>query len=244
MRLTHWGGTDNISQMLSPTWLDPFVGLMSNADWTGRQIYREDMSGLDPTPGHTRVKDSTAKVYRWISEGLNAISGGNEWKPGAMSPTPEALAYLTESFLGGVGREANKLGAMATAATTGEELAAKDIVFFGRVYGNTRGVTNQSPAYYDNLKSIHVSMREAKGRIEKGEDYDAVLADMPIVKAGGAAKVIEKNVSDLTKMRRKVQASDNPDKRELAKQINEQIEQQMRQLNQVVDSALKASARE
>lgn len=71
-----------------------------------------------------------------------------------------------------------------------------------------------------------------------------MLADMPIVKAGGAAKVIEKNVSDLTKMRRKVQASDNPDKRELAKQINEQIEQQMRQLNQVVDSALKASARE
>lgn len=239
-----FGGTDNISQMLSPTWLDPFVGLMSNADWTGRQIYREDMSGLDPTPGHTRVKDSTAKVYRWISEGLNAISGGNEWKPGAMSPTPEALAYLTGSFLGGVGREANKLGAMAAAATTGEELAAKDIVFLGRIYGNTRGVTNQSPAYYDNLKSIHVSMREAKGRIEKGEDYDAVLADMPIVKAGGAAKVIEKNVSDLTKMRRKVQASDNPDKRELAKQINEQIEQQMRQLNQVVDSALKASARE
>ena len=232
------GGVENVSQMLAPTWLDPYVALATNKNWTGGTIYKENMSGLDPKPGHTRAKESTALPYRWISEGLNSMSGGNEWKPGAVSPPPEAIAYLVEQFLGGVGREANKLGAMASSAVTGEELPAKDIVFFGRLYGNTRGHTNQSPAYYNNLKEINTSENEAKGRVGKGEGADAVLQDVPLARASAAAKAIDKNVSGLVKMRRAIQTSDRENKRELVKEINLQIEQQMYRLNQHVHQVL------
>lgn len=232
------GGSENISQMLTPTWLDPVVALWTNTDWTGKSIYREDRSQQDPKPGFTRAKDSTAAPYRWIAELANSATGGNEWRPGGFSPTPEAIEYMVEQFTGGVGRELNKVGAMSTAAVTGEELAAHQLVLVGRIYGNTRGVNGESPAYYENIRRINTSSSEAKGRSERGEDVGAILEDVPLAKLDGAAGVFDKRVSDLVKARRKIQASDNPNKRDLVKEINKEIEASMYQLNKAVHDTL------
>lgn len=232
------GGSENISQMLTPTWLDPVVALWTNTDWTGKSIYREDRSQQDPKPGFTRAKDSTAAPYRWIAELANSATGGNEWRPGAFSPTPEAIEYLFEQFTGGVGRELNKIGAMTTAAVTGEELAPHQLVLVGRIYGNTRGANGESSAYYENIRRINSSSSEAKGRSERGEDVGAILEDVPLAKLDGAAGVFDKRVSDLVKARRKIQASDNPNKRDLVKEINQEIEGSMYQLNKAVEETL------
>lgn len=232
------GGSENISQMLTPTWLDPVVALWTNTDWTGKSIYREDRSQQDPKPGFTRAKDSTAAPYRWIAELANSATGGNEWRPGGFSPTPEAIEYLVEQFTGGVGRELNKVGAMSTAAVTGEELAAHQLVLVGRIYGNTRGVNGESSAYYENIRRINTSSSEAKGRSERGEDVGAILEDVPLAKLDGAAGVFDKRLSDLVKARRKIQASNNPSKRDLVKEINQEIEGSMYQLNAIVHEAL------
>lgn len=232
------GGSENISQMLTPTWLDPVVALWTNTDWTGKSIYREDRSQQDPKPGFTRAKDSTAAPYRWIAELANSATGGNEWRPGGFSPTPEAIEYLVEQFTGGVGRELNKVGAMSTAAVTGEELAAHQLVLVGRIYGNTRGVNGESSAYYENIRRINTSSSEAKGRSERGEDVSTILEDVPLAKLDGAAGVFDKRVSDLVKARRKIQASDNPNKRDLVKEINQEIEASMYQLNKAVEETL------
>lgn len=232
------GGSENISQMLTPTWLDPVVALWTNTDWTGKSIYKEDRSQQDPKPGFTRAKDSTAAPYRWLAELANSATGGNEWRPGAFSPTPEAIEYLVEQFTGGVGRELNKVGAMSTAAVTGEELAPHQLVLVGRIYGNTRGANGESSAYYENIRRINTSSSEAKGRSERGEDVGAILEDVPLAKLDGAAGVFDKRVSDLVKARRKIQASDNPNKRDLVKEINQEIEASMYQLNKAVHETL------
>ncbi len=233
------GGSENISQMLTPTWLDPVVALWTNTDWTGKSIYKEDRSQQDPKPGFTRAKDSTAAPYRWMAELANSATGGNEWRPGAFSPTPEAIEYLVEQFTGGVGRELNKVGAMSTAAVTGEELAPHQLVLVGRIYGNTRGANGESTAYYENIRRINTSSSEAKGRSERGEDVGAILDDVPLAKLDGAAGVFDKRVSDLVKARRKIQASDNPNKRDLVKEINKEIEGSMYQLNKAVQEVLR-----
>lgn len=232
------GGSENISQMLTPTWLDPVVALWTNTDWTGKSIYREDRSQQDPKPGFTRAKDSTAAPYRWLAELANSATGGNEWRPGAFSPTPEAIEYLVEQFTGGVGRELNKVGAMSTAAVTGEELAPHQLVLVGRIYGNTRGANGESTTYYENIRRINTSSSEAKGRSERGEDVGVILEDVPLAKLDGAAGVFDKRVSDLVKARRRIQASDNPNKRELVKEINQEIEASMYQLNKAVEETL------
>lgn len=232
------GGADNLMQMFAPTPFDPVVALMENKDWTGKPIYKEQRSGLDPKPGHTLAKDSTVPPARWAAQIINAATGGNEWKPGAWSPNPDAIEYLFGQFTGGVGRELTKVGNMATSVTTGEELAPHQMVLIGRMYGNTRGVNGQSGSYYENLKRINSSYAEAKGRAEGGEDADAVLADVPLAKVHGAAGLVQKRVGDLTKMRRKIQAGDDPRKRELVKEINEEIQRSMYQLNAAVESVI------
>ncbi len=232
------GGADNIMQMLAPTPFDPVVALMENKDWTGRQIYKEQRSGLDPKPGHAMGKDSVTPPARWVARLLNDASGGNEWQPGKWSPNPDALEYLFGQFTGGVGRELTKAGNMVTAAMTGEELAPHQITLAGRFYGNTRGVNGQSTFYYENLKRVNTSMAEAKGRVQQGEDAEAVLLEVPLAKVDGPANVLDKRVSDLVKMRRQIQKGDSPDKRALVKEVNLEIEQSMYLLNKAVEHTL------
>lgn len=234
-----FGGSDNMMQMFTPTWADPAIALATNKDWMGKSIFKEVRDINHPTPGHARVKDATALPYRWAARGINAATGGSEWEQGAISPTPEAIQYLVEQAFGGVLREANKLGATATAAATGEELAPHQWFLAGRVYGNTTGMNGQSGTYYDNTKRINVALAEAKARVERGENVDAVLKDMPLAKAAGVEKLADKRVSDLTKLRRKVQASDLPDKKDQVKAINKEIESTMRLLNQAVAEVVK-----
>ena len=121
---------------------------------------------------------------------------------------------------------------------TGEELAAHQLVLVGRIYGNTRGVNGESSAYYENIRRINTSSSEAKDRSERGEDVGAILEDVPLAKLDGAAGVVDKRVSDLVKARRKVQAGDNPNKRDLVKEINQEIEASMYQLNKAVHETL------
>lgn len=234
------GGADNLALMVTPTPIDPVVSLWTNKDWTGKPIYKEQRSALDPKPGHAMGKDSVTPPARWLARLANDATGGNEWQPGAWSPNPDAIEYLFGQFTGGVGREATKLGNMATSLVTGEELASHQMTLVGRVYGNTRGVNGQSTAYYENLKRINTSMNEAKGRVERGEDADAVLHDVPLASLDGPASFLEKGISDRVKERRKVQASDDPEKREKVKGLNAEIEQFMQRLNRAVDSRLKA----
>ncbi|WP_460553931.1 LPD38 domain-containing protein [Comamonas piscis] len=234
-----FGGSDNMMQMFTPTWADPAIALATNKDWMGKSIFKEVRDINHPTPGHARVKDSTALPYRWAARGINAATGGSEWEQGAVSPTPETIQHLVEQAFGGVLREANKLGATATAAATGEELAPHQWFLAGRVYGNTTGMNGQSGTYYDNTKRINVALAEAKARVERGEDVDAVLKDVPLAKAAGVEKLADKRVSELTKLLRKVQAGDAPDKKDQVKAINKEIEGTMRLLNQAVSDVVK-----
>ncbi len=204
----------------------------------GKSIFKEVRDINHPTPGYARIKDATALPYRWAARGINAATGGSEWEQ-AISPTPEAIQYLVEQAFGGVLREANKLGATATAAATGEELAPHQWFLAGRVHGNTTGMNGQSGTYYDNAKRINVALAEAKARVERDENVDAVLKDVPLAKAAGVEKLADKRVSELTKLRRKVQAGDAPDKKEQVKAINKEIEGTMRLLNQAAFEVVK-----
>ena len=91
-------------QTIAPTVADPIVALAENKDWTGQPIARKDFNTLAPTPGHTRAKDTSTVVGMMVSKGLNALSGGTEYTPGLLSPTPDQIDYLIEQATGGVGR--------------------------------------------------------------------------------------------------------------------------------------------
>lgn len=77
----------------------------------------------------------------------------------------------------------------------------------------------------------YLMMAEAKGRVERGQDADAVL----LAQLRGSAGLLDKHISDLVKMRRRIQASEPPDKRERVKEVNAEIEASMHRLNQATE---------
>jgi len=117
------GSSGSVFQMAAPSVVDPLVALSENKDWTGKQIYQEDISGLRRTPGHTRAKDTATVWAIGISKMFNWATGGSDYVPGQISPSPDAIDYLIGQATGGIGREfAAKPAQVARSLMTGEEL--------------------------------------------------------------------------------------------------------------------------
>lgn len=68
------GGAENLGQMISLTVTDPAVALTQNREWTGRPIYREDLSSLDPTPRSARTKDSASTASKVFADLLSRLT--------------------------------------------------------------------------------------------------------------------------------------------------------------------------
>lgn len=235
-----FGGSAPAAQMVAPTVIDPIVALLQNIDWTGKQIYQEGFSNLDPAPGYTMAKDSASTPSKAIAEAINTITGGNEYRPGAWSPTPDQLDFVFGQLTGGVGRELIKLNATLAAPFNGDELPASKIPVIGRLYGNTSGPSGESGKFYENIRELNIVENELQGRAKKGEDIDEFLSKptTQLVAQGNAA---ERQVRELRKMRREIVSQGLPDSKEQSKQINAQISGIMKDLNREYSRAKELS---
>lgn len=228
------GGTSTPLQMIMPTALDPVAALAENKDWTGRPIYREDFSSTDPTPGFTRSKDTAsmpAKVIAWVA---NAITGGDDYEPGAFSPTPDQIDYVIGQLTGGLGREILKAQTTLTAPITGEELPAYKIPLVSRLYGNTRGTAGESERFYANLAELNIIERRMKGMARAGEDVDAYMAAEPLTDLVGMGTRSQSVVQRLRSAQRQATAAGDSEQSEA---IRAQITEVMADLNREVRAA-------
>jgi hypothetical protein len=228
------GGAQNLGQMVAPTVIDPVVALMQNRDWTGRAIYREDFSDLDPTPGHARTKDSASSVSRSMARAINAVTGGNEYRPGAWSPTPDQIDYIFGQLTGGLGRELIKANQTATSLVTGDELPPYKVPLLGRLYGNTRGTAGQSQRFYENIRLLNELENEVKGRDRKGDGVEEFEQREPLTGVVHMANEVERRIRELRSERRAVVEDKEPGYQELVERIDWQISDEMTQLNNEV----------
>lgn len=237
------GGSENLGQMVAPTVIDPVVALMQNRDWTGRQIYRADMSSLDPTPGHTRAKDSASTVSRALSESINAITGGNEYRPGAWSPTPDQIDYVFGQLTGGLGRELIKVNQTASSAVTGDELPPYKVPLLGRVYGNTRGTSGQSERYYENIRLLNELGNEIKGRQAAEEDVDEFKRAEPLTELVLLGNRTQEHIQKLRTKRRRIALKAEDGFREEVREVDLEIAEAMARVNNEV-SRVRREARQ
>ncbi len=226
-------------QTIAPTVLDPFAALSENKDWTGKPIARKDFNELNPTPGFTRAKDTASAFSKALSEGINYLTGGTHYKPGAVSPTPDQIDYLIGQITGGVGREYLKAEQTASSVLSGEELPMHKIPLFGRFIGDTTGQSSQGASFYANLRELNEHEAEIKGRRSSGENVAEYYAENPEARLIGMANRIEREVSELRKQKRKLIESDaSPDRIKL---IEQRITARMKLLNEKV-KAMKEAA--
>ena len=197
------GGSGGIVQELMPTTADPIVSAFAtNKDWTGKSIAKEDVSRLDPTPGHTRARDTATVWATALSKAINWATGGTEYTAGVLSPTPDTLDYLIQQATGGVGREISKTAQVIQSQITGEELPFYKVPLLGRFGGSATGATAVRDDFYTRIKDVNVASREFAGRVkEKDASAREYITDNPEARLKPAADQIERKIADLQKLK-------------------------------------------
>jgi hypothetical protein len=216
-------------QTVTPTFLDPFVALGENRDWTGKPISKEDIFSLRPTPGYTRAREGANWLSTNLAEFLNYASGGTKYQPGVVSPTPEQIEYLVGQVFGGVGREAIKLTTTVQKTATGEDLPPYKIPLYGRFVGETKSSAAESNKFYKNMEKLNRLDLEIKGRREDREPVGNFMRENPETRLLPLANKTYKDVQALRKRRAALLERDAP--RESIQAVERMITRKMQVLN-------------
>jgi len=220
------------AQTLAPTFADPIVALTENKDWTGKPIARKDFSNLDPTPGYTRAKDTASLFSTQIAKFLNYASGGTQFKPGVLSPTPDQIDYLIGQGTGGLGREALKVEQTISKTISGEELPPYKIPLVGRFYGETKSSAAESGRFYKNLTKLNEHENEIKGRRESKQPVAEYIAENPEARLAPMGRKIYAEIQNLKK--RKAGLVERGAPRESVQAVEKMITRKMQLLNERV----------
>ena len=176
---------------------DPIIALAENKDFTGRQIYKEDTNPMRPKPGFQRSKDTASTLSKGVTYGANWATGGTDYTPGLVSPTPDQLDYLFGTATGGLGREINKVYQAGELMAKGKDVPEYKKPIIGRFYGDFEGDVDTAGRYWAVVRSVNEKRNELDGRRKDGQDAAGYLAANPELKL---SKAIEKTQSALTKL--------------------------------------------
>lgn len=216
-------------QTLSPTPIDPIVALAENKDWTGKTIYKENSSTLQPTPGFSRARDNAKGLSYGLSWALNKLSGGSNYNPGMMSPTPEQIDYLGSQIGGGVTREVTKAIQATGTVVTGEELPSYKMPIVSRFYGSVNELTKETTKFYDNVKEINKHELEINGLKKANLSISEYMRNNPNARLVPLVNRLEQRIEGLRK-RRELMEERKADK-EVIKKLDATIQSLMKTLN-------------
>jgi hypothetical protein len=206
-------GNDFVST-ITPTIADPAIDLLRNKDYTGKSIEQQDFNSLDRTPGHSRAKDTATTGSKWLSRGVNFATGGTEYMPGLLSPTPDAIDYVIGSVLGGTGKELARAYSAGEAKIKGEDLPPNKWPVIGKLYGETKGDTPERAMFYDTIKTLNQQWNEVEGLRgdKKYAEANAYISENPEVKLYQMAKAALTQVNNLRKMKERDEAAERSTK--------------------------------
>lgn len=191
-------GSGTLSQMISPTLADPIVALAENKDFTGRPIAKTDLVSTDPTPGFMRARDTSSTVSRFLSERLNAMTGGTKYTPGLFTPTPDQIDYVFGTLTGGIGRELNRGYQSIEMTLQGKDVPEHRKPLWGRFYGTTDEDSAVSSRYWRNVRELNTLEREYNGRLKDREEVNSLIKSNPEVTW---AKSLNANERQIGRMR-------------------------------------------
>lgn len=222
-------------QTLLPTALDPLSALAENKDYTGSDIAKQDRTSLAPTPGFTRTRDSASALSKWLARDINALTGGTDYVPGTVSPTPDQLDYLIGQATGGIGREAMKAEQSLQSVYTGEDLPTNKIPLVSNFYGNADNSAAVASKFYNNVLKMNLYKAEIDGETEHDQDPTDYVNSHPGSELADFAEQEYTDIEKLIKERRDM--IHNGAGREDVRSISSDITERMRGFNDAVQEA-------
>jgi len=186
------GGTENLINFAAPTVFDPFVEIMRNENYAGVPIYKQQYPG-DQSPDSQRYFNSVSPSARWITNNLNALTGGTTEMSGFVDWNPEIMDYWFEYLTGGIGRFVQRTAELpARVYTDGfNEDLVREIPFVRKAIGTVSERENIGMFVEKRDRILNVG-QEIKAAQEAGdrerfmrarEKYSEEVALLPRIKA-------------------------------------------------------------
>lgn len=234
------GGTESFLNFVSPTIVDPIVDLYENRDFAGRAIVPERPGFGVPTPQSQLYWNSTAEPFKWVTEQLNALTGGNAVRAGMIDISPEVLEHAYDYALGSLGAFVMRTGNAAAQGLSGDldEIEIGQIPFIRRVVGSVTERANQE-TYYRNSEEVLLVDKEREFFRDIG-NFDALRALMRDRRDQiRYIPLFKKADKDLQKLRRQLKEVEENErmsaetKQRLKRQYRDRMDTIMRTVNRV-----------
>lgn len=212
------GGTkasESLIKMIAPTAFTPIAEIGFNNNYFGGPVYKENIPYGTPVPASYRSFKNTAGVFKWLTEGLNDATFGNESEAGLVNLSPDTLSYLFGYALGGAGKFMER----SILKPTGNIVAGKqpfeeynDVPFVRRLVHEVSDRPDME-AYYDRWDKIrqkkqHLMNVTGNDRRDYVEDNRIYFQFEPVYKQ------VDKQLKVLRQRKRLIQKAieDNPSK--------------------------------
>lgn len=228
------GGAQDILNVVAPTLVDPIVDVVRNKDYAGNDIVPERPSFGVPVPNSQKYWSNTGEIPIYIAQQLNALTGGNEVRPGAVDQSPEVLQYGFDYVTGALGKFVQRLGTLALdtgpKALQGDfaDIEIGDIPFARRLVGsiNSRAATERYYAIAEEIGYVDKELELAKetGDVAAARKlFETKRAEVELI---DTFEGVNKTLSDLRKQLRDLRENETvPEKRKREIELKLRAEQ-------------------
>lgn len=231
-----------ILKNLLPTLGRPLLALGINENYFGGPIYRENYPFGTPKPDSHLFFRSTKEHWKHITQFVNDLTGGSQFRSGDVDVSPDTLNYLFEFGTGAagafIGRTANFAVKMAEPGDRVPEggllkeiqgrlsgMEAREVPFIRKVMGRVTPYEDQSK-FYDRYDTIMQFESEYKAL----DDEQAAAFEKrygPMVDLAPVAKQTRSYLSEMRKERTAVETAEDSTAAEKDREI-EEIEKEMK----------------
>lgn len=209
-----------------PLWLDlvpsgvrPMAEVAVNEDWSGRPIVNENVN--ENWSEYRRANNRTSNISIKISEGLNYLTGGDEYTPGFVNLNPSQFEHIALGLLSGVGTLVGNTYETTANLAQGEELDPRHIPFLKDFFSTSGGVTHTS-AVKRNFYALKDEYEKTKVRVlgyEREEadgknDPESVARRVDFTKNSKEYKryeVMDEAVSEVNSLRKDLKEATTPE---------------------------------
>jgi hypothetical protein len=192
-----WDGFSPVSsgtwiQALAPTGAVPFVQIAENKAWHGGPVMPEG-NPFDPAPPPDSEKKwkSVSPLAEGVASKLNEWTGGNKYRAGWFSTSPESLENVWEGYTGGLGKMMENGYKLLTKPWS--ETGWTKVPVIRRFYSDNTMFADRGN-FYTNVEEVHRSAREVDKMGEDAPERAHTIA--PLLESAKAHTKEVKNLRD------------------------------------------------
>ncbi|MEX1196857.1 MAG: LPD38 domain-containing protein, partial [Pseudohongiellaceae bacterium] len=146
----------------APTIVKPVVEIGLNENFMGSSIYSENFPFGIQKPDSSLGRRSTPMAYKELAKWMNRVTGGSEYREGAIDVNPDVMQYLINYFGGSAySFFGDKVPDAAYRAATGVPVEDYRIPFYSRITGQVLHYDDMD-RFYQRRNTVEQFYQEAK----------------------------------------------------------------------------------